>query len=408
MPADGVFEGALPVQRSGKTGVAVVSARPVAALAEVVAWIDAAASCLPAESARLGDAMGRVLAADCRAGGAMPEQDRAALDGFAVRAHESVGASGYNPLALAAVAVAAGHPLPAGMDAVVPLASAEPQGSGAALLVEPLAPGENIERRGAVAVPGAILVPAGTRLTARHIGLLAAAGIREVAVVRRARVAIVLAGPMRSGVPDSNWPMLRAAVERDGGVVAVEAVAAERSRAALAAALAAAAADVALVIGGTGGGPDDHAAAALAEAGELALHGLALRPGDTAGLGRTQAGMPVVLLPGAPPACLWSYELLAGRAIRRLGGRDPDLPFERRAMIAARKLVSAVGMTEICPVRLGEAAGTVEPLPAFAEIGLMAAAAGDGFAIIPEASEGCPQGASVIVHLYERRHAETG
>ncbi|MGH7037938.1 MAG: molybdopterin-binding protein, partial [Stellaceae bacterium] len=380
--------------------------RPVAALAEAIAWIDAATSCLPLESVPLGAAAGRVLAADCRAGGAMPEHDRAALDGFAVRGQASVGASAYNPLAVPAAAVAAGDPLPAGMDAVVPLALAEAEASGAALLVEPVAPGENVERQGAVAAAGAILATRGTRLAARHIGLLAAAGVADVAMVRRPRVAMLLVGPIRSqGGRDSNRAMLPAAVERDGGVV-VEAVAVERSRPALAAALAAAAADIVLVIGGTGAGPDDHAAAALAEAGELALHGLALRPGETAGLGRTRAGMTVVLLPGAPPACLWSYELLAGRAIRRLGGRDPDLPFERRRMIAARKIVSAVGMTEICPLRFGEVAGTVEPLPAFAEIGLMAAAAGDGFTIIPEPSEGCPQGASVIVHLYEHREAE--
>jgi len=85
------------------------------------------------------------------------------------------------------------------------------------------------------------------------------------------------------------------------------------------AALVGAGVDIALVIGGTGPGIDDHSAAALAEAGELAIYGLALRPGETTGLGRTVSGMPVVLLPGAPAACLWSYELFAGRAIRRLG-----------------------------------------------------------------------------------------
>lgn len=396
------------MQRPDRAGVRIFSGRPVAALAEAVAWIDTATSRLPAEPVPLGEAAGRVLTADCRTGHAMPDRDCAALDGFAIEAQGSIGASAYNPLVLPAAMVAAGDPLPAGMNAVVPLAAAEPQSCGAALLVEPVAPGENIERRGAIAAPGAILARAGTRLAARHIGLLAAAGVAEVAAVRRPRVAVLLAGPIApQGVSDSNRPMLRAAVARDGGVV-VEAVAAERSRPGLAAALAEASADIALVIGGTGGGSDDHAAAALAEAGTLALHGVALRPGETAGLGRTGAGMPVVLLPGAPPACLWSYELFAGRAMRRLAGRDPELPFRRRRMIAARKLVSAIGMTEIFPVRRGETAGTIEPLPSFAEIGLMAAAGGDGFTIIPEASEGCAQGASLIVHLYEHRDADTG
>jgi len=66
-----------------------------------------------------------------------------------------------------------------------------------------------------------------------------------------------------------------------------------------------------LVMGGTGRGVDDHAAAALAAVGQLAVHGVALLPGETTGLGQTVGGVPVVLLPGAPAACLWSYELLA-------------------------------------------------------------------------------------------------
>jgi molybdopterin molybdotransferase len=158
--------------------------------------------------------------------------------------------------------------------------------------------------------------------------------------------------------------------------------------------------DIVLVIGGTGPGIDDHSAAALAEAGELAIHGVALRPGETAGLGRTVSGVPVVLLPGAPAACLWSYELFAGRVIRRLGGRGPELPYRSRAMITARKMVSAIGMTEICPVRCG-LGDTVEPVPSFAETGLMAAVGADGFVIVPEGSEGHPQGARVTVYLYE-------
>ena len=107
-----------------------------------------------------------------------------------------------------------------------------------------------------------------------------------------------------------------------------------------------------------------------------------------------------MLLPGAPAACLWSYELFAGRAIRRLGRRSPELPYRSREMITARKIVSAIGMTEICPVRCG-AGDSVEPLPSFAEAGLMAAVGADGFVIVPEGSEGHPQRGRVTVYLYE-------
>jgi molybdopterin molybdotransferase len=110
--------------------------------------------------------------------------------------------------------------------------------------------------------------------------------------------------------------------------------------------------------------------------------------------------VPVVLLPGSPAACFFGYEMLAGRAIRRLAGRDRTLPYRTRIMCTARKMVSAIGMTEICPVRCA-APDTVEPLPPFGEIGLMGAVAGDGFVIVPEGSEGYPQGAPVTVYLYE-------
>jgi molybdopterin molybdotransferase len=128
------------------------------------------------------------------------------------------------------------------------------------------------------------------------------------------------------------------------------------------------------------------------------IHGVALRPGETAGLG-TVSGTLVVLLPGAPASCLWTYELLAGRAIRRLGGRG-EFPYRSREMIAARKIVSSLGMTEICAVRFG-IDDAVEPLPSFAETGLMAAAGADGFVIVPQGSEGYRQGARMTVYLYD-------
>jgi molybdopterin molybdotransferase len=366
-----------------------------------IAWVDAAAQPLDREDVPLCITRGRVLSEPIRAGRPLPTSDRAALDGFAVESSASLGSSAYNPLRLPLIAVAAGDALPAGTDAVVPLDLAESDGQACIEVVEAVAAGDNVERQGVIATVGATLVPAGTRLAARHIGLLTIAGLSGVPVVRRPRVRLSVAKPMKKGGwEDSNGPMICASVERDGGVVG-GCVAVERDQVAVRAALVEPGADIVLIIGGTGPGIDDHSAAALAEAGELAVHGVALRPGETTGLGRTVSGVPVVLLPGGPAACLWSYELFAGRAIRRLGGRDAELPYRSREMITARKIVSALGMTEICPVRCG-ASDTAEPLPSFAETGLMAAVGADGFVIIPEGSEGQPQGARVTVYLYER------
>lgn len=359
-----------------------------------VAWIDGATHCLGVEPVPLNQVPGRVLGTDIFAAAPIPPVDSAAIDGFAVRAADTIGAGAYNPLALPSVAVVAGEPLPPETDAVVPLDQAESTNGRDVVLVEPLPPATNVDRLGAAADTGALLVAAGTSLLPHHIGLLGLAGFAEVPVFRRPRVRLAIAGAaLMRGFDDGNRPMIGAAIERDGGAL---------SESTLAEALAGPDADIALVLGGAGLGRDDGSAAALASAGLLEIHGVALIPGETTGFGRTCAGAPILLLPDPPAACWWSYELFAGRAIRRLGGRDPALPYPAQAVTAAHKIVSAIGSTEICPVRLCRG-GKIEPMPGFLETGLRAAVDADGFVIIPEASEGYPEGASIKVYLYRLR-----
>ena len=367
-----------------------MSALEPVSIETALAWIDGATRRLEAEEVLLERAGNRVLAADLRAHSPIPAADCAAIDGFAVLASESLGAGTYNPLVLSAVAVEAGEALPPGTDAVVPFDHVEPESPGRVVLVEPIAPGANLGRRGAVAESGTVLVRAGTRLAPHHLGLLAAAGFTSLPVVRRPLVRLVIATTARSGPPiDSNGPMLRALIERDGGIVVkgelIDAFAAG--------------ADMTVVAGGTGRGDRDHSAAALAAQGSLDIRGVALIPGETASFGRTSAGAAAMLLPGTPAACLWNYELFAGRAVRRLGGRDPDLPYCSSSVTTARKIVSPIGVAESCAIRrLGE--GRIEPVASFAEAGLMAAIEADGFVIVPAASEGYPAGATVTACFY--------
>jgi molybdopterin molybdotransferase len=368
-------------------------------LEDATAWVDRVTSRLGNVSASLSAAHGRVLAEEICSAQPIPAVDSAALDGFAVAASATVGASSYNPVLLPLRTIASGEAIPPDTDAVIPLALGEPQPPNWVACVEAVAPGENVGTQSSVAPAGAVLAPSGALLSPALTGMLVRAGLSNVNVVRRPRVRIVVT-PKGAEI-DSNGPMIRALVERDGGDVSAI-VAAERTVQAIRSTLERDSADIVLVIGGTGAGADDHAAAVLAAVGELMIHGIALRPGETAGLGRTRNGVPVVLLPGSPAACFCGYEMLAGRGIRRLGGRDPRLPHRSRLMHTARKLISAIGMTEIVPVRC-PARDIVEPLPSFGEIGLMAAVAADGFVIIPEASEGHPEGALVTVYLYEGR-----
>jgi molybdopterin molybdotransferase len=387
---------------------------------EAIAWIDAQVGRLEAEDVDLAEATGRVLAGDAVSVVDVPAFNRLAVDGIAVRADETIGASPYNPLsfrlvaageglaAAAGVRLSAGDPLPDGADAIVPIEHASLTVPGVCEIVDTVMPGNEIERAGSHIACGATLLTAGRRLCPHDIGLLASAGIAQVPVIRRAKVLVILTGrglvePGRSLPPETDYdadgPLLRALIERDGGIL-TDVRRTDQDRTALRSALAAPGPDIVLVVGSAGHGADDETAAALAEAGELAIRGVALRPGEAAGMGRTATSVPVFLLPGAPVACLWVYEFFAGRAIRHLAGRNPMPPFRSGEMPIARKIVSTIGTTEVCPVRR-RSDDRVEPIASFAETGLAAATRADGFVVVPEGSEGFAEGAVVTVYLYE-------
>jgi molybdopterin molybdotransferase len=371
------------------------------------AWVDRLELGLTAVEVDLAEAVGRVPAAPLTAPSTFPLADRADQDGYAVRSAETVGAGTYDPVLLrlqradaplspgAAALVEAGAALPQGADAILPFDAAQPAGPLLAVIAA-AAEGMGVERAGQQLRHGAPLAGTTRPLRPHEVGQLAALGVERLRVRERPRVRIVVAGPKGGFGGDADGPMLRALIERDGGVPELVGPVGEL-RQALVDAARAPGADLVIVSGRTGTGPDDVAPQALAEVGRLELHGLALRPGGSAGLGVVGA-RPVVLLPGDPLACLCAYELLAGRLIRRLGGRGVELPHARLEAELGRKLVSAVGSLEVCQVRLVE--GRVEPLGVFEAGGLPAAVRGDGFVLVPAALEGHPPGRRVTVYLY--------
>jgi molybdopterin molybdotransferase len=383
------------------------------ALEQAAAWIDANVQRLGAEDVPLPALAGRVLAAEIVATSDEPACARAAIDGFAVRADETVGASTYNPLAFRIVGpdapvppqgvarLNAGDPLPPGTDAVVPFDHVHVAGTGTCEIIEATPPGHDVEPARSEFARGTQVASAGRVVTPADLGLLALAGVASASAVRRPRVELVLTGrdvaPNAGRARDTDGPVLRALIERDGGDVA-DTRRIGRDHAALREAFAVPGLDAIIVAGGTGRGPDDATVSTLAELGDAAVRDVALSPGGTAALGRAPNGAVALLLPGRPAACLWSYELIASRAIRRLAGRDTGLPFASRTMALARKIVSAIGVTEIFPVsRIDD--GRVEPVTTVARDSLMALAEADGFVIVPESSEGFPTGAAVTVYL---------
>lgn len=401
-----------------------------AALEQAIAWIDAHGSPLEAEEICVHEAAGRMVAAPVESAWPLPPAECATADGFAVRSCDTVGAGDYNPLLLTlcapgdelpplcAAPIVAGAALPRGADAVLPFGLALANGPG--LEVFGAVPrGLSIVRQGQQLPSGTSLVERGGLLLPQEIGLLATLGHERVSVVRQPRVRLLVCPPKscEQGLPDAalsqaqlrdaNSSMLQALVARDGGVVIETALLEAPSkdggspqslRGALAHAMTSSeAADLTLVAGRSGNGWDDVAAQAIADCGELAMHGIAMRPGGSAGMGVVNSA-PVMLLPGDPLDCLCAYDMLAGRLIRRLGGRSPELPYVKRKAEAGRKFSSAIGLVEVFRVRLEN--GKAEPVASVGSGGLASAVRADGFVFVPASSEGFAPGTQVDVFLY--------
>lgn len=391
---------------------------------QAVEWVQSHTGALPAEIVPLDELAGRVLAQDVVSAFDVPGFDRAMMDGFAVQAADTSGASPYNRLRLAitgtvlpgsepspsvvvspgkAVKVMTGAAMPVGADAVLPVEQAEFFGDEV-YAVEGVAPGKNIGLRGEDIARGSAVLNAGRRIRPQDVGVLSSIGVGETAVVRQPKVCILVTGnellvagsrPSGNRITDANGPMLAALVRRDGGLAANPGIVPDDPSAILAAMRSDA--DVVLVSGGSSVGQEDHAPALLAEHGELAIHGIAMRPSSPTGMGRLD-GRLVFLLPGNPVSCLCAYDFFAGLAIRRLAGRPDNWPYVQIHLTLRRKLVSAVGRVDYARVRIVE--GSVEPIAISGASILSSTTRADGFVVVPEDSEGYAAGTEVNVWLY--------
>jgi molybdopterin molybdotransferase len=399
-----------------------------AGVSELRAWIDERTRPLEREAIALADASGRVLAQDLVATAAVPPFDRAAMDGYAVRAEETFGASAYVPAVLRcvgrsrpgrpcdavvgpleAVEVATGAPLPSGADAVVPVEATRIDGDS--LLVSEAVPqGRNVGRRGEDITPGTVVLRAGRVLRPQDLGVVSALGVARVAVVRRPRVAALITGDelLAPGtaasdfrIPDANSTMIAALVARDGGVCAITGPLPDDRETIKRAILdSARRAELILVTGGSSAGPEDHVPGIIAELGRLIAHGLALRPASPTGVGVVlHEERPVVMLPGNPVSCLCGYDFVAGPLVRRLGGRPGAWSYRAVALPLARKLPSIIGRVDYARVRI--CAGQVEPVSSSGASILSSVSRADGFVVIPADLEGYPAGAFVDVWCYD-------
>ncbi|MDG2051775.1 MAG: molybdopterin biosynthesis protein [Myxococcota bacterium] len=388
------------------------------------------------ESVRLEDALGRVLAEDVRAPVDVPGFDRSNMDGFAIQAPDTFGASEEEPVLLrlnsetvptgvapqqevtpgTATQIATGGMLPRGADAVVPVEQTDiDDGAPQVLIVrQARTPGAAISYAGTDMGRGETILFAGTRLTSRETGLLAAVGCPAVSLIRPPRVAILSTGDeivqpgeeMRPGlVYDSNGRILADAVREVGGdpwFLGSFGDDLSLLRPALQKALEGA--DLVLLSGGTSKGEGDLNAAAVGELDPgVVVHGVALKPGKPICLAAS-GQRPVVILPGFPTSAIFTFHEFVAPVIRALSGQgETDRPVAQARL--AQKVVSDRGRLEYLLVGLVQPGGlSQETRPAAYPMGkgsgsVTSFSRADGFVRIARNRELMDEGETVDVTL---------
>jgi len=387
---------------------------------EALAWLDSVSHRLSTESVSLRNACGRILAAPVVSSVDVPAFDRSAMDGYALSAADTDGASAYNPLPLRvvgdsmpgcpfqgtvsrgeAVRIMTGAPMPRGTDAVLPAEWVEAETTAALAVVSP---GKNVGRRAEDIAAGAELFRPGRVLRPQDLGVLSSIGCGTVPAVMQPRVRLVVTGnelvpagsqPHDFQIADANGPMLSALIERDGGTVDFPGLVRDDGAAILESLEAEA--DVVIVTGGSSVGVEDLSPSLVREHGELRVHGIAMRPSSPTGLGRFGNKL-VFLLPGNPVSALCAYDFFAGRAIRVLGGRQSEWPYRTFRGPLTRKISSQIGRLDYARVRIVD--GRIEPLAIAGASILSSTTRADGFVIVPDDSEGFAAGAEVETWLY--------
>jgi molybdopterin molybdotransferase len=334
------------------------------------------------------EAMGFV-AAEMPALQAVPSRDVAAVDGWALRARDLVGASSYSPLplAVAPVWVEAGDAMPEGCDCVLDVSCIDQTGPLVEVLAEAI-PGQGVRRAGADIAAGHSVVAPGRRigqvdlLNARAVGL-------ESIRVRHPRLRLVDV-PANAG--SSHTALLIFELASAAGASPAWVEAGGRDAASIANMIDRGDCDLLVTIGGSGVGRTDATIAALAARGADIAHGIALQPGRTAAIGRI-GKIPVIALPGAPDQALAGWWTLVLPVLDRLSGLLQRQSF---TLPLARKIASSVGLAEI--VLLEESAGAWMPL-AVGELSLEVVSRADAWLVIPGDSEGFAAGTPVNAYL---------
>ena len=364
------------------------------------------------ETLALDAALDRVTAQPVIARLSSPHYHACAMDGIAVAAARTRGARETAPLELDAgdaVVVDTGDPLPDGFDAVIPIEQVELRGAGRYAIRASAAPFEHVRAIGEDVVASEVVVPALRRLGPADLAACAAAGVSQVEVVRKPRVAVITTGdelvdvgtaaPGPGAILDSNAVLLAACVRRYGGEVGfTQRVADDEEALAGVVRAAIAASDVVLVNAGSSAGRDDYTARIFARFGTVVVHGVAIRPGHPLVLAvaaGSQRSVPLLGIPGYPVSAAICADLFLRPLLERLGSLDGPEPRELEVELT-RKLFSPLGEDEYVRAVAARVEGRLVATPLRRGAGVITSLSRANVLItIPRFSEGARAGTRV-------------
>ena len=388
------------------------------------------------ESVPLREADGRVVAEPIDAPAPVPSYDRAAMDGYAVRAEDTFGASDRSPAVLRATETEAesiapgeaarvhtGSALPEGADAVVMIEQVETVGEEVEAF-DAVASGENVGDAGEDVAEGQRLFDPGHTLRPSDLGLLKSVGLDALRVYEPPTVAVIPTGeelvqadPGPGEVIETNGLTVSRQVERWGGIARYREVATDDEAALSAAIERDLDADIVVTTGGSSVGERDLIPEVVDGLGEVLVHGVALKPGHPVCLGEA-SGTPIVSLPGYPVACIVNAAQFLRPLQKRVAGTSAE-PFPTRRATLDRKVPSEPGTRTFARVTLSapetrssddvaeDAAGSDDGLPTATPTrasgsGILSSVAlADGWVVVPEPREGLDAGEVVDVELWE-------
>jgi molybdopterin molybdotransferase len=383
------------------------------------------------ERVAVADALDRITRRDVHSPSDLPAFSRSTMDGYAVRAADTYGATEGIPAYLdvigevlmgrqAEVTVSAGQAaiehtggmLPAGADAVVMVENTQQVDAATIEVVRPVAPGENVIQVGEDLRRGDLLVPAGRWLRPQDLGGLMGAGVTEIDVAPRPLVAVISTGDEivppeeeigPGQVRDINTHTLSAQIRQAGGVPwSLGIIPDNRKALTEAAERALQGADVVIVTAGSSVSVRDLTAGVIAGLGEpgILVHGVATRPGKPTILA-VAAGKPVIGLPGNPVSAMVIFDLLVAPALYLLAGSSNPPARPTVEAFLARNVASTTGREDYVQVRVEERDGQRWAVPVFGESNLiMTMIKADGTVQVPLDKHGLPEGERVTVTLF--------